>query len=48
VKVNPNKKIKIAHFFGDQYVGTTEGKVKDLVFFDENWKPLKKKKRKSK
>lgn len=42
-KVNPNKKIKIAHFINGKYVGSTEGKLKDVRFYDSKGNELGKK-----
>ncbi len=47
-KSSSRKTIKIAHFFGDQYVGTTEGKLSDLIFLDHKGRPLKKRNGKAK
>lgn len=41
--LNPNKKIKIAHFINGEYMGSTEGKLKDVRFYDSRGKELGKK-----
>lgn len=40
---DPEKKVKIAHFINGKYIGSTEGKLKDVRFYDSKGNELGKK-----